>query len=357
MIKNVIGEILQVVIRIAFIALVVFAVVKGTGWVYQNAYALVQRPEQTKVGKEVIVEIPKGSGTEKIAGILKQNNLIENEFFFRVLAKLNGYDSKFQSGKFKLETSMDEYRIMEILMKDGEKRQTITFTIPEGYTILQIAKKMVEIGICKTQDEFVQATNDISKYNYDFVQAIPERNLRLQGYLFPDTYEIYADAKPTEVIDKMLKRFDAVYDEDFRARTTAQGYTIDEVINMAAIIEREVRVPEERKLVSSVIHNRLEIDMPLQMCSTVMYVLNKSYPQLTIEDTKIDSPYNTYINPGLPTGPIGNPGKASIEAVLYPEDTDYIYFVLKDPESGEHSFSRTLDEHNAAKVKYKDHLR
>ena len=251
---------------------------------------------------------------------------------------------------------MDEYRIMEILMKDGEKRKTVKFTIPEGYTILQIANKMVELGICKSSDEFVQACNDISKYNYDFVQEIPERNLRLQGYLFPDTYEIYADAKVTEVIEKMLKRFDAIYDADFRARTTALGYSIDQVVNMASIIEKEVRVPEERKLVASVINNRMKIDMPLQMCSTVMYVLNKSYPQLTIADTKIDSPYNTYINQGLPAGPIANPGKAAIEAVLYPEETDYIYFVLKDAESGEHVFSRTLDEHNAAKVKYKDHL-
>lgn len=357
MIKNVIGEILQVVVRIAFIALVIFAVVKGTTWAYQNAYALIQRPQQTKEGKEVVVDIPKGAGTEKIAAILKKNDLIKNELFFRVLAKLNSYDSKFQSGQFKLDTAMDEYRIMEILMKDGEKRKTITFTIPEGYSILQIAEKMVEIGVCKTKDEFVQASNDISKYNYDFVKAIPERNLRLQGYLFPDTYEIYADAKPSEVIDKMLKRFQAIYNEEYQVRTKAMGRTIDEVINMAAIIEKEVRVPEERKLVASVINNRLKIDMPLQMCSTVMYVLNKTYPQLTIEDTKIDSPYNTYINPGLPTGPIGNPGKSAIEAVLYPEETEYIYFVLKDIESGEHSFSRTLDEHNAAKVKYKDHLR
>ncbi len=356
MIKNVVGEILQVIVRIIFIGAVILAVVKGTGWVYQNAYALIQRPAQSGESKEVTIEIPKGIGTEKIASILKKNGLIENELFFRVLAKLNGYDSKFQTGKFQLDTSMDEYRIMEILIKDGEKRQTVKFTIPEGYTILQIANKMVELGVCKTSDEFVQACNDISKYNYDFVQEIPERNLRLQGYLFPDTYEIYADAKASEVIEKMLKRFDAIYDTDFRARTTALGYTIDQVVNMASIIEKEVRVPEERKLVASVINNRMKIDMPLQMCSTVMYVLNKSYPQLTIADTKIDSPYNTYINRGLPAGPIANPGKAALEAVLYPEETDYIYFVLKDAESGEHVFSRTLDEHNAAKAKYKDHL-
>ncbi len=357
MIKNVIGEILQVILRIVFIGAVVLAIVKGTGWVYQNAYALIQRPEVEKESKEVTVEIPKGIGTEKIAGILKQRGLIENELFFRVLAKLNGYDAKFQSGTFKLDTAMDEYRIMEILMKDGEKRQTVKFTIPEGYTILQIAKKMVELGICKTSDEFVQACNDIFKYNYEFLKDIPERNLRLQGYLFPDTYEIYADAKVTEVIDKMLKRFDAIYNEEFRTRTSALGYSIDQVVNMAAIIEKEVRVPEERRIVASVINNRLKIDMPLQMCSTVMYVLNKSYPQLTIEDTKIESPYNTYINRGLPAGPIANPGKASLEAVLYPDETDYIYFVLKNIETGEHFFSRTLDEHNAAKAEYKDYLR
>lgn len=357
MIKNVMGEILQVVVRIVFIGLIVFAVVKGTTWAYQSAYGLIQRPEQNKQGEEVIVEIPKGAGTEKIASILKQNRLIQNEWYFRILAKLNGNDAKFQTGKFHLDTGMDEYRIMEILMKDGEKRKTVKFTIPEGYSILQIAEKMVELGVCKTKDEFVQATNDISKYNYDFVKAIPERNLRLQGYLFPDTYEIYADAKPSEVIDKMLKRFNEIYDQDYRAKTKAMGYEIDQIVNMAAIIEKEVRVPEERKIVASVIFNRLKINMPLQMCSTVMYVLNKSYPQLTIEDTKIDSPYNTYINPGLPTGPIGNPGKSAIDAVLYPEQTDYIYFVLKDLESGEHNFSKTLEEHNAAKVKYKDHLR
>lgn len=357
MLKNIIGEILQVVIRITLITLVIFAIVKGTGWVYQNAYALIQRPESPEQGIEVTVEIPKGAGTEKIAEILKKNDLIDNEFFFRILAKLNGYDAKFQSGAFQLDTSMDEYRIMDILMKDGEKRQTITFTIPEGYSIVQIAKKMVELGICQTQDEFVQASNDISPYNYDFIKLIPERNLRLQGYLFPDTYEIYADATPQEVIDKMLRRFDAIYNEDFRARTRSKGYSMDDVVNMAAMIEREVRLPQERKLVSSVIHNRLAMDMPLEMRSTLMYVLNKSYPQLQVEDTRIDSSYNTYLTSGLPLGPIGNPGKASLEAALFPEETTYLYLVLKDGESGEHFFTDSEQAYHDAKVKYKDPLR
>jgi UPF0755 protein len=245
---------------------------------------------------------------------------------------------------------MTEEEIMEILKTEGFKRETITFTIPEGFTVDQIASRLAEEGICSASD-FKDAVYN-ADYGYKFIEGIPERNLELQGYLFPDTYEIYLDATPEQIVSAMLNRFNEVFKDEYYDRADALGLTVDEIITIASIIEREVRVPEERRTVSGVIYNRLEIDMKLEMCSTVMYVLDKPQDRLLYSDLRIDSPYNTYMYSGLPVGPIANPGEESIIAALYPEDNDYLFFVLKDPETGAHDFNQTLQQHNAAKQEY-----
>ncbi len=147
-------------------------------------------------------------------------------------------------------------------------------------------------------------------------------------------------------------KFDDVFTQEYYDQAEELGYTVDEIITIASMIEKEVRVAEERPKVAGVIYNRLNIDMNLQMCSTIMYALEIPRDRLLYRDLEIESPYNTYRNPGLPIGPIANPGAAAIEASLYPESHNYLYFVLKDPETGAHEFNATLDDHNAAKNKY-----
>lgn len=347
----------RMIIKISVISISVVIIYFVANFIFNFSYDFMLKvPDEDVVVKTVEIEIPKGANTSQIAKILEENNLINSSLFFRVYSKMNGKDGLFQYGDFTLNTGMSEEEIADILTTQGAKKETIKFTIPEGYTIQKIAKKLSSEGIVK-ESEFLDAVNNI-EYGYQFIDQIPDRNLKLQGYLFPATYEIYEGATAQDIVSIMLKKFDQVFKQEYYERVKELGYTIDEIITMASIIEREVRYNSEEKneraLVSSVIYNRLEREnpMPLQMCSTVMYVLDKPRSNLYYADLEIESPYNTYKYPGLPIGPISNPGEASIKAALYPEDTDFLYFVLKNPDTGEHEFSSTLEEHNRAKYKY-----
>jgi len=351
MIKSMVLSVVNLIGKVAILLIAIYILIYGGRLAFSTGYELmVKSPGQTDSIVDVTVNIPEGSSTAEISDILYENELIGSTFYFRILAKLSGKDGTFHYGDYTFNTSMTEEEIMDIMMTEGFRRETITFTVPEGYTNDQIARLMESEGIC-TSAEFLAAVSDAS-YGYDFVSQIPDRNLKLQGYLFPDTYEVYADATPEQIVSTMLNQFDTVFKDEYYTRAEELGYTVDEIITIASIIEREVRVQGEQKLVSGVIYNRLNINMNLEMCSTVMYVLDKPQDRLLYSDLKIDSPYNTYMYGGLPIGPIANPGENAIIAALYPEETDYLFFVLKDPETGEHFFSRTLDEHNAAKNTY-----
>ncbi len=321
-------------------------------YAYKTGYDFMSRPSTDNMAvKDVQITIPKGASTKQIASILKDNNLIHNVYYFLLNAKLSGMDGQFKYGDYVLNTGMDDDALMRTLITEGAKKDTKTFVIPEGYTMEQIADKLSSEGFC-TKDEFKDAVNNVA-YGYTFIEQIPDRDSKLQGYLFPDTYEFYTDSTAQEIVSRMLAKFDEVFTQEYYERAEDLGYSVDEIITIASIIEREVRVKEERTLVSSVIYNRLKDNINLCMCSTVMYMLDKDRERLLYSDLEIDSPYNTYKNPGLPIGPIANPGQHSIYAALYPEDTDYRYFVLKDSATGEHEFNTTLEAHNAAKNKYK----
>ena len=192
-------------------------------------------------------------------------------------------------------------------------------------------------------DDFYAA----EKLDYDspFTKEIPNRENRYEGYLFPDTYEFDASATGEDITKRMLLRFSEIWTDEYKNRAKELGMTMDEVVILASIIEREAGNEGEMGKVSSVFHNRLNIDMPLQSCATVQYILKERKSVLSVEDTKIDSPYNTYMYKGLPKGPIASPGKAAINAALYPETTDYLYF--KVTSDGVTVFSKTLEEHNS----------
>jgi len=360
-VKNFISTVISLAINIAILCFVVFLIPKVTSKSYQLAKDYILDSGSEKVSKEVKVTIPEGATIKDIANILKKNELIKNSEMFTLKLKLKKQDiSSFKTGEYSLDTAMSESEILNVL-KGGNKPETdIVFTIPEGYTTDKIARKLENENVI-SQEDFLKSVNN-GIYNYKFLEEVPkERQAKLEGYLFPDTYYFRNGTTGEEIVSKLLSRFDNIYTEGYTLAAKEKGYTMDQIITLASIIEKEAKLDEERAKIAGVIYNRLAQDMPLQMDSTINYAFElrdgldsgRDERIVSNEDTEINSAYNTYKNNGLPIGPICNPGKASIEAALFPENNDYLYFVLKDAETGEHEFTQTYDEHIAAKNKYR----
>ncbi len=290
----------------------------------------------------MLVEIKSGSSASSIATLLKEKDLIQSERAFKNLAKELKKDSKMKAGTYKLSRSMDAETIINKLASGDVYEETIKFTIPEGFELKDIKNRLSKNKIV-TNSQFEDAIS--KKYNYKFLEGAES----LEGYLFPDTYIIKVGYKPEDIVNRMLKRFDEIFKPEYYDRAKELGMSINEVITLASIIEREAMSSEEFKIVSSVFHNRIKKEMKLQSCATVQYILGERKARLTYDDIAIESPFNTYINAGLPPSPIASPGERAIIAALYPEDTEYFYFVAKNDGSGKHIFSKTLDEHNKAK--------
>ena len=249
---------------------------------------------------------------------------------------------------FRDENASDEEEATKVMATAGGD-----VTFPEGFTVQAIANRLEEYDVCSAAD-FLEAARNVDTSEYEFLADIPsegaeERYYPLEGFIFPDTYEFYVGESAENVLGRFLDNFEnRLADEELTARMEEQGLTLYETITLASIIQRESSNTDNMGEVSSVFHNRLNsTQYPLlQSCATVQYVLQERKPVLTYDDIKIDSPYNTYLYEGLPIGPIASPGLASIRAALYPETTDYYFFVVTA--DGTHIFSKTLAEHNAA---------
>ncbi len=350
MVNKIFEEIISIIFKVLFLALAIYLVIIASKWAYNEGYVMLAK-KNSGVVKTVSVNIPKGSNTATIADILKDAGLINSTLYFRVMSKLNKVDNAYQYGDFSFSTSSSQDEIMKILTTEGARKEVKKFTIVEGLTLEEVADSLAKQNICSRSD-FYSALE--LKWGYKFLDTVPEdRKVALQGYLLPETYEVYADATAEEIVGVMFNQMNEIWsDETNLIKAKKLGYTVDEIITIASIIEREVVSKAEQPLVSSVIYNRLDNNMPLQMCSTIMYALEVPRDRLFYADLEIDSPYNTYKNIGLPVGPICNPGKDAILAALNPADTDYLYFVLKDDGSQTHEFNKTLEEHNADKEKY-----
>lgn len=296
--------------------------------------------------ESITIIIPTGTGTAKIANILAEANLIQDSRVFRLQSKLGVYNKRYKAGEYTFSQSMSMEEIMKILFEGNSS--TIRFTIPEGYDIKRTAEKLAAEGLI--DPEVFAEEIEKGYFDYKFVEDAPAGPDRLEGYLFPETYEIFTTANEHDIIDKMLYQFSKVFTEESHDRAEELGMTVNEVVTLASIIEREARVPADRPVISSVFHNRLDIGMPLQSCATVQYILGEQKPVLSTKDTKIKSPYNTYIINGLPPGPIGSPGEDSIRAALYPDNTNYLYFLAKG--DGSHVFSETYDQFLRDKAQY-----
>ena len=229
----------------------------------------------------------------------------------------------------------------------GEK-QFVRFTIPEGFGVKEIAERLYNLDLVD-KDEFLKAAADFTPY--DYMRKRQNVFYAAEGFLFPDTYNVESDIEIEEILELMAKTFDDKLTPVMRSRAERMGLSIYDLITLASLVEREVRFPEDRPIVAQVLLKRLKLNMPLQTDATLQYLMEVPKEEVSIADTQIDSPYNTYQHTGLPPGPIANPGMASIEAVLHPADTDYLYFVAD--RSGHNHYANTYEEHLNLVNKYR----
>lgn len=298
---------------------------------------------------KVTVYVEPGSSTAVVAEQLRQKGVIRSPLAFRALSRLMGADGKIQSGEYQFEPGIYAWDAIASLVQGRVVYYSLT--VREGLTVEQIASlvegrgfgsKQVFLGICKDPSLVPEIVSQ---------NAVSGTRYPLEGYLFPDTYYIRKGMSEKEIAQMMFKRFTQVFTGDLQGKAKDVGLAPYEVATLASIVEREAFVAEERPVIAAVYLNRLRIGMKLDADPTVTYAIGKEagYAPL-LKDLEVDSPYNTYRNPGLPPGPIGNFGAASLTAVLGPAKVDYLYFVAK--KDGSHAFARTLSEHNANVATY-----
>jgi UPF0755 protein len=337
----------KLVIFIVFLVGLAIAGLVGFSYYYNG---LLEPIDPVAVDQYHLVDIPSGSSTEYIAGILYREGLIKNELAFRFYVRQNNLGQSFMAGRYNLSPSMSLEEIIDRIQRGEVYTETTWFTIPEGLTIEETARRLEETGLVGG-DEFLSLAKEPSENiieMFPFLQDIdnPDIDYILQGYLFPDTYEVFTDADEEDIMIIMLHRLDSIFNDELINRMNELGLSMHETLTLASIVEREAVVDHERALIAGVFHNRIRIGQRLESCATIQYILGETKEYLTFQDLEIPSPYNTYQNAGLPPGPIAGAGEASILATLFPETTDYFFFNYKYDGSGEHYFSRTLDEHN-----------
>jgi UPF0755 protein len=254
--------------------------------------------------------------------------------------------------------------VMDVLDKisEGEtSTNVVKIFLPEGGTIADLANSLENLGLIQDKNAFIQNMQDPTPFvAYSFLEEAAvskdDRIVAMEGYLFPDTYQVFTNASEDEIVRKFLTRFNGIFTTAYTQRAEVLGMSIDEVITLASLIQREGKDKDFAKI-SAVFHNRLSRGMRMDSDVTVQYVLGIKRLNLTTQEIEVDSPYNTYKHTGLPPGPICNPGKAAIEAALWPDEAyveqGMLYFCLTDPETGDLVFAKTLSEHNKNVQKYR----
>lgn len=298
------------------------------------------------IGEERVFKIEKGESVNEIAVNLEKAGIIRGAFYFETDIWFQNLGTKMQAGEYLISPKMSIKEVAQKFSKGDIISNEIEITFPEGFTIKDMEERLAQKGF--ENMNLSQFKPIFFGAHFSFLRNINAFNL--EGFLFPDTYNFNKSWSSREIVEKMLENFDEKISSDLLLEINRQGKNVFDIIVMASIIEKEVRTDEDKKLISGILWKRLNIGMPLQADATIVYASGKKSGYVTLEDLKIQSPYNTYLYIGLPAGPISNPGLESIMAAVYPQSSDFWYYLSKP--SGETVFSKTLDEHNRSKAKY-----
>ena len=302
------------------------------------------------IDQEKVFVIEKGQSINEISANLYKEGLIKSEFIFKFYIKKSSQKYIFREGSYNLNYKMNMKEILEELTKSISLKPEKRITFIEGWSLKDYAK-ILEAKEFFSSEEFLEKTKS-NNYSdkFDFLKDKP-KEYSLEGYLFPDTYNFFEDASIDDIINRMLQNFDKKLSQEMRAEIKRQNKSIHEIITMASIVEKEVQSEKDMKMVSGLFWNRIKNRQALESCATLAYILGVNKDIYTYEDTRTPSAYNTYINRGLPPGPIANPGVKAIEAAIYPENNNYNYF-LTDPKTKNTIFSSTYEEHLSNRNKY-----
>lgn len=323
------------------LALLIFI---GAGYFY------FQKAINTPKGGEVmkVITIEKGEGSKIISQKLEKEGIIKSAFIFDLYVFLYKKSKNLKAGEYLLSSSMSIVQIVKTLEEGREP--FLKITIPEGWKIKEIASYLEKEKIF-SQKDFLAEVNNVSKWQneFDFLKKVPSKN-NLEGFLYPDTYFLSEKSRPEDLVRKMLSNFQKKILGEFSEEIEKSSFSLYQIVILASIIEKEAATYSDRVIISDIFQKRLAKNIPLQSCATVEFVLDTKKRVLSLQDIKVNSPYNTYLYPGLPPGPICNPSIESIKAVLYPQKTEYWYF-LSTPD-GKTYFQKTAAEHEAAKRLY-----
>lgn len=300
--------------------------------------------------EDIVIDIPTGSTLSQVTDILKENNLIKNKTLFKLYARVSDNSAKLKSGKYLFNQTYSNKEIVKDLSEGKIYNDGIKITVPEGSTSFEIMDILAKSKLGEVSS-YEKLINNPKEFKEKFKFLDDEKIKSLEGFLYPSTYYFSEKQSEKEVLEHMLETFNSKYTDELQKKQKELNKSLYEVVNLASIVEKEAVLDEDRPIIASVFYNRIKIDMPLQSDATIQYIFKERKKSITYNDLKIDSPYNTYKVAGLPPTPIANPGIKSIEAVLYPDNTDYLYFVATI--EGGNTYSKTYEEHVKNVEKYR----
>ena len=306
----------------------------GLLWFTYQLMPASESPRPTKV------VIPQGSTAREIARQLQRQGLIRSEIAFLWRALRTKNMNAMKSGGYELSPDMTLAQIIDRLTRGGQDVTELSVTIPEGYTLRQIAKTLEAKRVIQDEEAFVRVASSSMK---TLEMPFQVKAKSLEGYLYPETYRFPPGTESERAAETMLETFDREFYQPYKAQIGKSAHSLHDLVTMASLVEREARVPQDRARIAGVIENRLRKGMRLEIDATVLYALGHHKDRVLYRDLNVDSPYNTYRRKGLPPGPIANPGKESLLAALHPEKHDFLFYVSKL--DGSHAFSRTMAEH------------
>ncbi|WP_368247647.1 endolytic transglycosylase MltG [Clostridium perfringens] len=315
--------------------------------VFVVKYNSIKRSPLQSKKADITFKVKEGESLNGLFERLNNENVLRSSFFSKIYIKFNNVEESIKPGTYTVNSDISFNDFLSVLTDGKVSDYKVTF--PEGYTVEDIAKKLEESKVC-TKDEFLKVVKEYPLPSY--IKPNNERKYELEGFLFPDTYAIPKGTTPKQIIEMMLNRFEGVISEiQSELGITIPKEEYEKYVIVASMVEKEARDDSERAEIASVIYNRLQKGMPLQIDATVLYALGEHKDTVLYKDLKVDSPYNTYKIKGLPVGPICNPGKPSLLAAIKPAKTDYIYYLL-NPSNNKHYFTNNYEDFLAKKKEF-----